>query len=1468
MATSVELQQELNELMAQASSEIERQNKLYRSQAEILGEITKALKNFPSFKDKTKELDETADALKRVSQSASHIDQAQDMFNSVTEAVEDSSLATQEMGTDLEGVVEKGQKLAVLASVASVAAEGLRFTANAARGLVGFAAEAIGALGKLALSVIGFPFKVLSGLIHMADSGGGSNELQQSLEDIRKEFGYLDKTAGGAIVSLSRSMGGELANTGLSVNRVFGNLADRLKYVAEYAKALGPVFDTMATRLGEGGVEALGAYNKALGLTAEAQKGIAARAMASGRTVNEVNQEIANYSIQLSEAFGVTMKEVSRSVGEMMHDFEHFGHLAPKELTQVAVYARKLGIEVKSLAGIMDKTLNFEDAATQAAQLSQAFGLNIDAMAMMREQDPGKQLEMLRKSFFATGRSIETMTRQERRLLSQQTGLDDAALGLAFSLKNQGVSYDQIARKGDAAKKKQLTQAEALEKLSGAIERLVQSGSSGSGGFFDRFLQGFEVGIKRSREFREIMMNLRRALNATYRAGIEVGKAFVEMFPGVKNVFKGIAGFFEPTKFKAMLAKVVSAFKDFFRDLSFPGLVKKLKSNFETFLPGNSEAGKKLLDGAKSFFRGVVVIVNGALKLALQSVTKGLQWLLKLLTNPKETIASLGVGKGKDGGFLAGLFHDMTNGMGPVLHDLGDALSAVMKKLFDIVVEKVKANSGFLLKLLGGFFAPSAVAASSRAVFAGVSTLIGNIFLEKMKQKFLGEAIKGQMEKLFNTSIKGAGQAAQNVTGAVGGVGQVTKGIEKSGVSASAIPKIIVFGLVLAALLTGAFFALKNLLLFIKENRITKEQATTAAIAMAAMGVAFTAAAVSVGLLQKLIGSAGNYAAVAVGVVALIATTQAMIMQAAYLIEKISGFNTAQVGNAAAAMKAISVLYLAATASLLGATVVGAIITASEGLAVVAIAAGLVAIAATAQVMVEQAMSIIQTISRMPAGSDLSRKADVFLRVVQAIGSFASSFGAIINTGSNSVMGSIQTLLSGGNLNEQLRSNLGAVSEVMTTMGTQIRLIIRNVSDAAAGVDNPEAFSRSGQTIATLLSAVGSLMNGLKAPTEVLQEGLLDLNSANDRMQAAGNYMEMMQRSVRNMFGPIQQLITDFSGMNLNARQVAGLEPLGHIITAVAHMMSAFRIDGNLIKDRNPTEMVGVLNIITQFTGAIATSLSRSFTGIQSFITTMVGLATGITPEAVQRLRPLSDLVSAMFNVIGTVMQTINGALERVSTEQGAGRPAAQISAILGTMLAFAQNVIPRISAGLPAIIGTMLGLANSPILRNTRDLGRVRSIGELITTVSSIISSITQASTQQTDRASFQTAIEGFLSKTTTFREAIPQLATAVDFTGVEHITQNLSRSNLRGVSSAITEMVSQVNSISREMANLTPVNLDVGLRRLAQNIGVGNDTRYEIRHRNFTINVNLQVKIDAAELEKALIERANSRFARLAEQ
>src|SRR5690606_9447858 len=134
---------------------------------------------------------------------------------------------------------------------------------------------------------------------------------------------------------------------------------------------------------------------------------------------------------------------------------KNFGTLSVKQLSQIAVFANKLGLSFQDLQGTIDAFDNFEDAAKGAAQLSQAFGLNLDVLDLINDQDPASRFDKLRKSFFATGKSVESMTRQELKLLAAQSGLTEEAVKLGFAQTNQGVSYEEIQKQAGITEKKQ-----------------------------------------------------------------------------------------------------------------------------------------------------------------------------------------------------------------------------------------------------------------------------------------------------------------------------------------------------------------------------------------------------------------------------------------------------------------------------------------------------------------------------------------------------------------------------------------------------------------------------------------------------------------------------------------------------------------------------------------------------------------------------------------------------------------------------------------------------------------------------------------------------------------------------------------------------------------------------------------------------------------------------------------------------
>ena len=639
---------------------IEQQNKLYEQQAammknqlSIMERMVQAIEEFqPSEKrndleELNKTLTEMADNVEDVGEKSNL---TQNDFNKLAETMLGQS-------NRVAGSIKKfgliGMGLSPIVGVVEKLGGGFKFMFNILKSVGNVAGIAIGSIVDLATSIITFPFKMLQGLIDLAGSGGDTG-LRQALEDIRKEFGDLRKNGSEAIIDISRGLKGQLAETGLSTWRIFGNLAERLKTITEYAQNMGTAFDLVRQSFVEN-AERVGAYIKGLGLTQEGQRSLAETAIRSGESLQELGRQITTFAYGVGEAFGFNGKMISRDIGKMMNDFTNFGNLGIETLSNISVYARKLGVEFEKLLGVVERFDNFEQAAQGAAHLSQAFGLQLDTLSLITEQDPAARIEQLRKAFFAAGKSVENMTRQERALLAQQTGLDQNTLSLVFAQKNAATSYADIQKQSDATKKKQLSQAEAMEKLSNSIERLVKSGDFGSGGFFDRFLQGFSLGIRRSHEFRKVLLNLRQSLRIVWRSGIETGRAFVQMFPGVKQTLKALQEMFDPRAMRKKMREVVGAFKDFFKTVANDpkkALNNLLTSLHNTFFKNFDirKGGMGLMKGFATFWKQIFRIGMAAVEIGIEALMKFIRDTFRkassinferILTNLSDTFAKL-----------------------------------------------------------------------------------------------------------------------------------------------------------------------------------------------------------------------------------------------------------------------------------------------------------------------------------------------------------------------------------------------------------------------------------------------------------------------------------------------------------------------------------------------------------------------------------------------------------------------------------------------------------------------------------------------------------------------------------------------------------------------------------------------------------------------------------------------------------
>lgn len=735
-ADNLKIAQQLLATMQQITAQVEKQTEAYHAQAQLVDALCKAQDCFGKI-DAVK-VKEVTEALREAQEKTKE-------FGKEIEEVADGE------ATKLEGALRRVSQVVKDVSIPAEFLNGLRsgltISTSLFKNILSMGGSAFGLLKDIGGIFISLPGRLLD--FFQGAAGGGTDEYKSALEELRKEFGNLEVGTSAAVKNMTESMHG-LGESGLRMSQVFGygraGLAKLLRENMEIAKGMGPIFSEFAASL-RGSERDFTVLRKATGLNAEALKTFYITAREGGVDTGTAIKQLTKDIARAERTFGITAKEYGADLNYMMKETGTFGIMAPKQMLTVATYARKLGLSMEALKKVMDKSLNFEDAAQQAAKLSEGFNMNIDAMKLMKAQNPTEKLEMMRKAFFKTGRNIEQMTIQERKYLAETAGVSEEEARLAFSQKNRALSGAALDAQMKKSQKQQISQQEAMQQLAKSIERLVQSGSAMKGSFFDIFAKGFESGVRRSKEFREVTRNLQRSLRAVYLAGREVGRMFVHEFPGFKNMLKGLAETFDPRRFRELMSSIIGEFRKFFKALQtdpkagVQEFMKNMKKIFFDFFTKGTPSGMKFLDGLKTFYKTIGMIFVEGLRYALSALKDLLATVIGFVRDPS-SLKKLGseAGDGIKGMFVQA-FSYVVKELWPLLQVIGGQIVELMKLLFEKYIKP------HLLKLVALIFGP--------ALFMGIARAAGAALLKVGFEK----VITGFLDKMPGVA-KAAGGAA------------------------------------------------------------------------------------------------------------------------------------------------------------------------------------------------------------------------------------------------------------------------------------------------------------------------------------------------------------------------------------------------------------------------------------------------------------------------------------------------------------------------------------------------------------------------------------------------------------------------------------------------------------------------------------------------------------------------------------
>ena len=1352
-ATNLALAQQLLTVMADITAQMDKQGKLLQTQNQLFEALCKS--------------QECADGSK-----------VRDLTAAAREAQEELDRTTT-TGSRLEEVVKNignwSSKLSVPAEFLNGFKSGLNLSTNVFKNILSLGGTALGMLKNIGMSLLSLPGKLMD---LFQTGGGGADPYRQQLEKLRGEFGNLQIGTSKAILGMMPHMK-DFEQSGLRLSRVFGygreGLAKQLEEFMKIATEMGPVARVFmnAAAASSGLVAALSKS----GLGADAFKSLTAASLNGGETVDRAVKGMVKDVARAERTFGISARELQKDVTEISKNFATFGPVARGVMLATSAYVKKLGISIETLKKIADKSFNFEDAAEQAAKLGETFNMALDPMRLMKA-NPAEKLDMIREAFFKTGKNIEQMTVQERNYLAATAGMSEEEARLAFAQKNRALSNAQLQEQMKKSQKTPITQAEAMQTLAKSIERLVQSGSGMKGSFIDIFFKGFERGIRRSKEFRDVVRNLQRSLRTVYFAGVEVGRMFVKEFPGIKTMLLALKDMFDPRRFRELMGRVVGEFRRFFQALQTDPkagvkvFMTNMKKIFFDFFNKGAPAGGRFLDGLKMFFKTVGVIFVQGLQYAFESLRDVLKFVIETIKDPSR----LKAGAVEVGGGIAGMFQQafvyVSTELGPVLKELGGQLVELLTLVFEKYIKP------HLTHLLGALLGPALFFGVARAVGAAlIQTVFMGTFARMMRvvpapptgitpaadgAPTNPAAMVGSLKSFGATLVKIVAVMiviAVTVKLLMPLILSIAKDVENSGLSKESIAVTVV----LLGLMGVLFLGIGNMLKGFKDIQIKMgdlgkiaillvmvagtllvmipvaaaavsalggfpaEQVTTALLTLGGMVILFG----GIGLLVKeltIVGKGldgGAVKNVGIALLAIVGVLLVLIGISWLAIKALGDFKVEQVATTLLALGGMTLLFAGVAGLVMGLALVGGGIFAGGGVsAAIVIGVGLAAVVAVLVVIALAAAAAIATLGGFP--KEKVENAMLAMTAMTAMfGAVALSIGLLIG------------------LSSRLTNPVALAGLALSLIAVYVAFqsIISVAKDFLTIAERTTVTKDKAEAVGIIMENVGKLLENIVSAMAVLalvgrssvfgllfgadftrfdkiKEMLVGANGNGGILNTMKTMIEGILTFTNNISGDPAALKAKAEVFSTIAVGISSLiKPISDVIEAVSGA-SGNSLGGLLFGGNPEKEVKGVIDILL---------------GGDGFMTLLLG-QNGLVPKIIEQLKGMNvgqgeslkngaAIFGSIASGIGEIVKVLPGMITAV-TGLADEIPDENVISTLNTVKGIMVDIISHASG-----LITTLGAALQPILSNTaitpEKLKAASSIGDIFKGLGEIFKAI-----------------------------------------------------------------------------------------------------------------------------------------------
>lgn len=525
----------------------------------------------------TKELTEATDeASKAAEKNTSTLDAAikkeKNSLNKLHKANKENLKSLTSVGDSLSNLTESHNEYAKAAEEAAEASN--KFASAIKSGLsVGIGAlkvigSIIGLAGNFFKTAFSLPFMVLDNVVKLGNAlrQDIAVTIEQAAQDSKEFFDSFSNIGQGIrkMTSMGKGMLKTFEMYNSSAVKLFGEgaagIANMIKETTESVKNMGhysELFGQSITR----NKDSLFHYTRLkriMGLTADQE---AYYAQDAGINLISVNDRLTTVALKLdatSKEFGVDMKRLSKNFNIMRKEIAIYGHLSDEELMRTTARLTQMKISVEDAGAVFKKFNTFEDAANSVAMLSQTFGMNLDAMDIIRAQNPEEIINMFRDSMISTGRTFDELNRFEKQIMADQTGMSQEGLKALMTLRDKGLTHQEAVdqMKDQTPEAQQLKAIKELSSSMKLLQRIMNFTSP-----FEAFMKGLGKNAAASGKAKKAFMGLSNTYQMIHDFALNLDgdtvEALTEPVILIVNVMKDI---FASDAFKGGLRSLVEGF--------------------------------------------------------------------------------------------------------------------------------------------------------------------------------------------------------------------------------------------------------------------------------------------------------------------------------------------------------------------------------------------------------------------------------------------------------------------------------------------------------------------------------------------------------------------------------------------------------------------------------------------------------------------------------------------------------------------------------------------------------------------------------------------------------------------------------------------------------------------------------------------------------------------------------------------